>query len=73
MLLSEAGFNGEWIEQSLAHEEGVNLAFCLQQGRVCRAVVSHVSRVREAWGDGRTHVPKLVPENVSVPVLSPAL
>lgn len=27
----------------------------------------------EAWIDGRTHVPKLVPEDVSVPVLSPAL
>ncbi len=27
----------------------------------------------EAWIDGRTHLPKLVPEDVSVPVLSPAL
>jgi len=27
----------------------------------------------EAWIDGRTHVPKLVTENVVVPVLSAAL
>ncbi|SDV47431.1 hypothetical protein SAMN05216551_1035 [Chitinasiproducens palmae] len=27
----------------------------------------------DAWFDGRTHVPKLVPEDVSVTVLSPAL
>lgn len=27
----------------------------------------------EAWIEGRTHVPKLVPEDVTVPVLSPAV
>lgn len=27
----------------------------------------------DAWIDGRTHVPKLFPENVVVPVLSAAL
>lgn len=27
----------------------------------------------EAWVDERTHVPKLVPEDVTVPALSPAV
>lgn len=27
----------------------------------------------DAWIDGRTHVPKLLPDNVTVPVLSAAL
>lgn len=27
----------------------------------------------DAWIDGRTHVPKLLPDNVSVPVFSAAV
>ncbi len=27
----------------------------------------------DAWIDGRTHLPKLLPDNVSVPVLSAAV
>ena len=33
----------------------------------------HAYATGDAWIDGRTHVPKLFPENVVVPVLSSAL
>lgn len=38
-----------------------------------RHMLQEWADIVEAWIDGRTHVPKLVPEDVSVPVLSPAL
>jgi len=30
-------------------------------------------KLLDAWIDGRTHMPKLLPENVAIPVLSAAL
>lgn len=55
---------------------GALLALGLQQGRVRRAtchMLQEWADMVDAWIDGRTLMPKLLPENVSVPVLSAAL
>lgn len=76
-LLNEVGFNGDWIEKCLAHEEGgrssrsvYNKAEYAEQRR---HMLQEWADMVDAWIDGRIHVPKLVPENVVVPVLSAAL
>jgi integrase len=76
-LLNEVGFNGDWIEKCLAHEEGgrssrsvYNKAEYAEQRR---HMLQEWADMVDAWIDGRIHVPRLVPENVVVPVLSAAL
>jgi integrase len=70
-LLNEVGFNGGWIEKRLAHEEG---------SRSSRSVYNKAEyagprrHMLQEWADmveACTHVPKLVPEDVSAPVLTP--
>lgn len=76
-LLNEVGFNGDWIEKCLAHEEGSRTSRSVynkaEYAGPRRHMLQEWADMVEAWIDGRTHVPKLVPEEVSVPVLSPAL
>lgn len=75
-LLNEVDFNGDWIEKCLAHEEGrssrsvYNKAECAEQRR---HMLQEWADMVDAWIDGRTHVPKLLPENIAVPMLSAAL
>ncbi|MFT9637501.1 tyrosine-type recombinase/integrase [Alcaligenes phenolicus] len=75
-LLNEVGFNGDWIEKCLAHEEGgrssrsvYNKAEYAEQRR---HMLQEWASMVDAWIDGQTYVPKLMPENVAVPVLSAA-
>ncbi|WP_066095130.1 tyrosine-type recombinase/integrase [Xanthomonas massiliensis] len=76
-LLNEVGFNGDWIEKCLAHEEGSRTSRSVynkaEYAGPRRHMLQEWADMVEAWIDGRTHVPKLVPEDASVPVLSPAL
>ena len=76
-LLNEVGFNGDWIEKCLAHEEGSRTSRSVynkaEYAGPRRHMLQEWADMVEAWIDGRTHVPKLVPENVTVPVLSPAV
>jgi integrase len=72
-LLNEIGFNRDWIEECLAHEEGrfsrsiYNKAEYAEQRR---HMLQEWANMVDAWIDGQTHVPKLMPENIVVPTLS---
>ena len=72
-LLNEVGFNGDWIEKCLAHEEGRSSRSVYNKAEYAeqrRHMLQEWADMVNAWIDGRTHVPKLQPENVVVPVLS---
>ena len=72
-LLNEVGFNGDWIEKCLAHEEGRSSRSVYNKAEYAeqrRHMLQEWADMVDAWIDGRTHVPKLLPENVVVPVLS---
>ena len=75
-LLNEVGFNGDWIEKCLAHEEGRSSRSVYNKAEYAeqrRHMLQEWADMVDAWIDGRTHVPRLLPDNVSVPVLSAAL
>ncbi|MBP6892858.1 MAG: tyrosine-type recombinase/integrase [Pseudacidovorax sp.] len=72
-LLNEVGFNGDWIEKCLAHEEGRSSRSVYNKAEYAeqrRHMLQEWADMVDAWIDGRTHVPKLMPDNVVIPVLS---
>jgi len=75
-LLNEVGFNGDWIEKCLAHEDGRSSRSVYNKAEYAeqrRHMLQEWADMVDAWIDGRTHLPKLLPDNVSVPVLSAAV
>lgn len=75
-LLNEVGFNGDWIEKCLAHEDGRSSRSVYNKAEYAeqrRHMLQEWADMIDAWIDGRTHVPKLQPDNVTVPVLSAAV
>lgn len=72
-LLNEIGFYRDWIEKSLAHEDGrcsrsvYNKAEYAEQRR---HMLQEWVNLVDAWGGGQTYVPNLMPANVTVPALS---
>ncbi|WP_313027026.1 tyrosine-type recombinase/integrase [Pseudomonas lopnurensis] len=75
-LLNEVGFNGDWIEKCLAHEDGRSSRSVYNKAEYAeqrRHMLQEWADMVDAWVDGRTHVPKLLPDNVTVPVLSAAV
>jgi integrase len=75
-LLNEVGFNGDWIEKCLAHEEGRTSRSIYNKAEYAeqrRHMLQEWADMVDAWIDGRTHVPTLQPPNVPVPVLSAVL
>lgn len=72
-LLNEVGFNGDWIEKCLAHEDGRSSRSVYNKAEYAeqrRHMLQEWADMIDAWIDGRTHVPKLLPDRVAVPVLS---
>ena len=75
-ILNELGFNSDWIEKCLAHEDGRSSRGVYNKAEYAeqrRHMLQEWADMVDAWIDGRTHVPRLLPDNVSVPVLSAAL
>jgi integrase len=75
-LLNEVGFNGDWIEKCLAHEEGRTSRSIYNKAEYAeqrRHMLQEWADMVDAWIDGWTHVPTLQPPNVPVPVLSAVL
>jgi integrase len=75
-LLNEIGFNRDWIEKCLAHEEGRSSRSIYNKAEYAeqrRHMLQEWANMVDAWIDGQTYVPKLMPDNVVVPVLSAAL
>ena len=72
-LLNEVGFNGDWIEKCLAHEDGRSSRSVYNKAEYAeqrRHMLQEWANLVDAWGGGQTYVPKLMPENVVVPALS---
>ncbi len=75
-LLNELGFNSDWIEKCLAHEDGRS-----SRGIYNKAEYEHQRRhmmqewadIVDAWVDGRKHVPTLIPPSMPLVTLDPAL
>jgi len=75
-LLNEIGFNRDWIEKCLAHEEGRSSRSVYNKAEYAeqrRHMLQEWANMVDAWIDGKAYVPKLMPENVVVPALSAAL
>ena len=75
-LLNELGFNSDWIEKCLAHEDGRS-----SRGIYNKAEYEHQRRhmmqewadIVDAWVAGRKHVPTLIPPSLPLLTLDPAL
>lgn len=75
-LLNELGFNSDWIEKCLAHEDGRS-----SRGIYNKAEYEHQRRhmmqewadIVDAWVDGRKHVPTLIPPSMPLLTLDPAI
>ena len=75
-LLNELGFNSDWIEKCLAHEEerssrGVYSKAEYEVQR--RHMMQQWADTVDAWIDGRKHAPTLLPTAMHVMELDPAL
>jgi len=68
-LLNELGFNSDWIEKCLAHEEGrssrgvYNKAEYEQQRR---HMLQEWADIIDAWAQGRKHTPTLCPPSLQL-------
>lgn len=75
-LLNELGFNSDWIEKCLAHEDGRS-----SRGIYNKAEYEHQRRhmmqewadIVDAWVAGRKHIPVLIPPSMPLLTLDPAL
>ncbi len=75
-LLNELGFNRDWIEKCLAHEDGRSSRSVYNKAEYAeqrRHMLQEWADMVDAWIDGQVHVPKLLPENVVIPVLDSVL
>lgn len=71
-LLNEVGFNRDWIEKCLAHEEGRSSRSIYNKAEYAeqrRHMLQEWVDMVDAWINEQTYVPKLMPENVVLPVL----
>jgi len=71
-LLNEFGFNSDWIEKCLAHEDGRSSRGVYNKAEYevqRRHMMQEWSDILDAWVVGRKHVPTLIPP--SMPVLEP--
>lgn len=75
-LLNELGFNRDWIEKCLAHEEGRSSRGVYNKAEYegqRRHMMQEWADVIDAWVDGRKHVPTLLPPVMQSVALNPAL
>jgi integrase len=71
-LLNELGFNSDWIEKCLAHEDGRSSRGVYNKAEYelqRRHMMQEWSDIVEAWISGRKFLPTLIP--ASMPVLQP--
>ena len=71
-LLNELGFNSDWIEKCLAHEDGRSFRGVYNKAEYevqRRHMMQEWSDIVDAWISGRKYVPTLIPP--SMPVLEP--
>ncbi|MCX7586145.1 tyrosine-type recombinase/integrase [Phenylobacterium sp. 58.2.17] len=71
-LLNELGYNSDWIEKCLAHEDGRSSRGVYNKAEYevqRRHMLQEWSNVLEAWAEGRKYVPVLMPPQM--PILAP--
>ena len=71
-LLNEVGFNRDWIEKCLAHEDGRSSRGVYNKAEYevqRRHMMQEWSDVVDAWVNGKKYVPILIPS--SMPILEP--
>ncbi|NTF47094.1 tyrosine-type recombinase/integrase [Rhizobium rhizogenes] len=71
-LLNELGFNSDWIEKCLAHEDGRSSRGVYNKAEYevqRRHMMQEWSDTLDAWIDGKKYVPTLIPP--SMPILEP--
>lgn len=75
-LLNELGFNSDWIEKCLAHEDGRSSRGIYNKAEYehqRRHMMQEWSDIVDAWVDGRKHIPTLIPPSMPLLTLDPAL
>jgi integrase len=75
-LLNELGFNSDWIEKCLAHEDGRSSRGVYNKAEYevqRRHMMQEWSDILDAWVVGKKHVPTLIPPSMPVLELDPAL
>ena len=71
-LLNELGFNSDWIEKCLAHEDGRSSRGVYNKAEYevqRRHMMQEWSDIVDAWVGGKKHAPTLIPP--SMPILEP--
>ena len=75
-LLNELGFNSDWIEKCLAHEDGRSSRGVYNKAEYepqRRHMMQEWADIIDAWVAGRKHVPVLIPPSMPLLVPDPAL
>ncbi len=69
-ILNELGFNGDWIEKCLAHEEGRSSRGVYNKAEYAeqrRHMLQEWADMIDAWVAGASHTPTLLPPSMKVP------
>ena len=75
-LLNEIGFNSDWIEKCLAHEDGRSSRGVYNKAEYepqRRHMMQEWADIIDAWVAGRKHLPVLIPLSMPMLVPDPAL
>ena len=75
-LLNELGFNSDWIEKCLAHEDGRSSRGVYNKAEYehqRRHMMQEWSNLIDAWGVGQKYVPTLLPPTMGLLELDPSL
>jgi integrase len=75
-LLNEIGFNSDWIEKCLAHEDGRSSRGVYNKAEYepqRRHMMQEWADIIDAWVAGRKHLPVLIPPSMPMLVPDPSL
>src|ERR1700730_9425949 len=75
-LLNELGFNSDWIEKCLAHEDGRSSRGVYNKAEFevqRRHMLQEWADIVDAWVEGRKRIPALIPPQMPILELAPAL
>jgi integrase len=75
-LLNELGFNSDWIEKCLAHEDGRSSRGVYNKAEYevqRRHMMQQWSDIVDAWVAGEKHMPVLIPPSMPMLALDPSL
>jgi integrase len=72
-LLNEMGFNGDWIEKCLAHEDGRSSRSVYNKAEYAEQrhhMLQEWANMVDVWVEGGSYAPTLLPADMAMPVLS---